>query len=156
MVASMATNLHPEDARSQLAALTSDRAQMASRLPVPWGLMAAVGLALAWFVGDAARTHPGGSYQPTDTYLFPLITLLLVGHLVQRETGVRFRRMGSAGGAAVAGLLLWTLLMLSVALALVSAGHSWLVFLPALLAGVVGTWGAGLVFRVCVKAVARG
>lgn len=155
-VANMATNLHPEDARAQLAALARDRAQMASRLPVPWGLMAAVGLAMAWFVGGAAQTNPGASYHPADTYLFPLITLLIVGHLVQRETGVRFRRMGIAGGVVGAGLLVWTLLMFSVALALVSTGHSWFVLIPSLLAGAVGTWGAGLVFRACVKTVARG
>lgn len=153
----METNFGPEhDVRTHIDELDQDRAALMDRLQAPWGLMAAAGAAVAWFVADAVTAQPGASYRPSTGYLLAVAAILIVGHLTQKEVGVRFRRIGAAGWLAIGATTAVALIMFIVGLALVSTGYRWLAVLPVLVAWAVGTWGAAGVFRSCVRAAGRG
>lgn len=118
--------------------------------------MLAAGAAPAWFVADAASAHPGAGYEAGSGALLSVAVLLVVAHLVKKETGVRFGSLGARGWAAVAGGVVLALVMFSIALGLVASGHRpWLVA-PTVLAWAGGTACTAAWFRSCVDAVRRG
>ena len=78
-----------------LTALSADRQRLAQQVAVPWALMAAFGALGAWWVGSAASAAPGAHYEPPQSGWMALLGALVVVHLVQRETGIRFRSLGA-------------------------------------------------------------
>lgn len=145
-----------DEAGRQLAALDADRSRLSDHISIsPW-LTVAAGAALAWFVAEAATAHPGGDYRAGSGYLLACAALLIIAHLVKKETGVAFRRIGATGWVAVTVTLAWTLSMFSLALALVSTGHRFWTVVPTLLAWAAGSFGAAVLFRSCTEAVRRG
>ncbi|WP_445154293.1 hypothetical protein ACTWLI_13425 [Arthrobacter sp. Hor0625] len=118
--------------------------------------MAGFGGVAAWWVGMAAGTSPGQTYQPPAMGWLALAVALVFVHLVQRDTGIRFRRMGALALLAVAGVVISCLGLYSVSLALVSLGLHWAVLLPSVMAFVLTTWLAGVAYRSAVAKLSHG
>ncbi len=118
--------------------------------------MVASGAVFAWFVADAASATPGTQYQANHNNLLAIGALCVTAYFVERETGVRFRKMGLKAWALLAAVMIWTLLMFSVALGLVSLGHRLWIAVPILLTWVIGTLGSAGVFRTCVESMRHG
>ena len=141
-----------DEAAESLATLSADRQRLAEQARVPAALMAAFGALGAWWVGSAATTDPGSSYEPPLTGWLALLGVLVVAHLVQRETGIRFRSLGARANGAIAGIVVTCLALFSLSLGLVSLDMRWAVMATSLTAFVITTWLAGVA---CHSAVDR-
>lgn len=146
----------PEDANALLAELGSDRNVLADSVRVPTTLMAALGACAAWWVSTAATTAPGADYQPPTSGWLCLVAVLVIVHLIRRETGIRFRTMGPRAGVLLAVILLACLALFSVSLALVSLGAAWAVALTSLSAFGAVMWLSGAAFRSALEHLRRG
>ncbi|MBO0595776.1 hypothetical protein I2485_13335 [Nesterenkonia sp. E16_7] len=146
----------PQDAAQTLNALTDDRERLASAIQVPRALLAAFGGLAAWWVATAAGTTPGENYEPPTSGWLALVGILVTLHLIQRETGLRLRTMGSRAGFAVAGIIAVCLVLFSVSLGLVASGMIWVVALTSLTAFVTTTWLAGIAYRSAVDRLRHG
>lgn len=144
------------EARDQLNVLGQDANALAAQTQTPWALLVAAGGALAWFVANAAATKPGLAYEPSGMALAPIIVLLVIVHLVQRELGVRFRRLPMRGWLIIGGITAFTLTMFSVALALVSLQLHWWVIAPIVVTWALGTWAAAAFLSSHRQALGRG
>lgn len=149
-----------DDARTEasetLEALAADRERLAQRVRVPWALMAAFGALGAWWVGSAATTEPGSNYQPPLTGWMALLGVLVVAHLVQRETGIHFRSLGARANGVIAGVVVACLVLFSVSLGLVSLDLHGAVAVTSVAAFAITTWLAGLACRCAVEHLRRG
>ena len=81
---------------------------------------------------------------------------LVVAYLIRRETGVRFRKMGTRAGWAIVAIAAACLVLFSVSLGLVSFGMQWAVTLTSLIAFAATTWLAGVAYRSAVEQLRRG
>ena len=95
-------------------------------------------------MGAAGTTHPGAEYEPPGTGWLALLGVLVVAHLVQRETGVRLRSMGARATWAAIGVIVTCLVLFSVSLALVSLEARWAVLITSVAAFGITTWLAGI------------
>lgn len=136
--------------------LTADRERLAENIKVPRALMAGFGGVAAWWVGMAAATSPGQAYQPPAMGWLALAVSLVFVHLVQRDTGIRFRRMGPRALLAVAGAVVACLALYSISLALVSLGLHWGVVLTSVTAFASTTWLAGVAYSSAVARLRHG
>ena len=137
----------PGDATRALNTLTEDRERLASAIQVPRALLAAYGCLAAWWVGAAAVSAPGEDYEPPTSGWLAMVGVLVITHLIQRETGLRLRSMGPRAGFAVAGIIAVCLALFSVSLGLVASGMIWAVALTSLAAFATTTWLAGIAYR---------
>lgn len=136
-----------EQAAQSLGALSADRERLVGSTRTPWGLLAALGLACAWFVAEAALSNPGSDYEASQTWWLPILAAGLAGFLIRRETGIRFRRMGARATWLSVGILVAVLVLFSVSLGLVSFDLHWAVTLTALAAFIVAVWLGSLAFK---------
>lgn len=146
----------PAEAASALDTMAADRQRLAKSVHVPWVLLAAFGSVGAWWVATAATANPGVNYAPPSSGWLALVGALVVVHLIQRETGVRFRTMGWRAGWALAGIVFICLALFSVSLGFVSFGLRWPVALTSVAAFVATTWLAGIAYRSAVELLGRG
>lgn len=144
-----------DEAADALKSLSADRARLARRLRVPWGLMAAFGALGAWWVATAAASTPGENYDPPQSGWLALLGVLVVAHLVQRDTGIRFRTMGAKATWFIAAVVAVCLGLFSVSLALVSLDMRWLVAITSLAAFAATTWLSGAAYRAAVESLRR-
>ncbi|MBF4995303.1 hypothetical protein ITX31_14445 [Arthrobacter gandavensis] len=140
-------HLSSRDAAAALRDLASDRQALADGAHVPKALLSAIGGVAAWWVAAAATTHPGEDYDPPASGWLGLAALLVIVHLIHRETGIRFRKMGTRAVAATIAMLVVCLFLFSISLALVSFGARWAVALTSLSAFGLVTWLAGVAYR---------
>lgn len=145
-----------DEASEALAALADDRGRLASSIRTPWGLMAAFGAMAAWWVGTAAGTTPGANYEAPQSGWFALVGVLIVLHLVHRESGVSFRKMGATATWLVAAIIVSCLVLFSVSLGLVSLDLRWAVIITSLIAFAITTWLSALAFRAAVRNAQHG
>jgi hypothetical protein len=117
--------------------------------------MAAFGALGAWWVGAAATTTPGESYEPPQSRWVVLVGVLVVAHLVQRETGIRFRSMGAGATWSMIGVLVTCLALFSISLGLVSLDLAWAVVITSVVAFVITTALAGIAYRSAIKNLRR-
>lgn len=141
------TDPSPDEATDALNSLSTDRERLAASVHVPWALLAALGGMGAWWVSAAATSQPGDNYEPSSSGWLALVGALVIAWLIQRETGVRFRTMGSGAGWALVGLVIVCLVLFSVSLGLVSFGLHWAVALTSVAAFAATTWLAGVAYR---------
>jgi hypothetical protein len=145
-----------KDAAAQLRNLASDRQTLADNVRVPKALLAALGGVAAWWVALAATATPGENYEPPASGWLALVAVLVIMHLMGRETGIRFRKMGARAAMATIAILAVCLVLLSVSLGLVSVGARWAVVLTSLSAFGLVYWLAGIVYRSAVDRLRRG
>jgi hypothetical protein len=145
-----------DEAVEALEALSADRQTMSRLVCVPQALMAAFGALGAWWVGLAASVTPGENYEPPLTAWLALLGALVVAHLVQRETGIRFGSLGARASWAILGSVAACLGLFSVSLGLVSLGLTWTVVLTSVAAFAITTWLAGVACRNAVEHLGRG
>lgn len=145
-----------DEAAEMLIALSADRQRLAQQVTVPWTLMAAFGALGAWWVGSAASAAPGAHYEPPLSGWMALLGVLVVVHLVQRETGIRFRTLGARANWMVAAIVMTCLMLFSVSLALVSLQLPWAVVATSLAAFAITTCLPGLALRSAVERARRG
>lgn len=145
-----------EEAAAALNALSCDRERLAASVRAPWTLLAAFGGVGAWWVSAAAATNPGANYEPPPSSWLALVGALIVVYLIQRETGVRFRRMGARAGWAIVGIIAACLLLFSVSLGFVSFGMHWAVAPTSLVAFATTTWLASVAYRSAVEHLRHG
>ncbi|WP_454117652.1 hypothetical protein [Microbacterium lacticum] len=143
------------EAAEALSALSADRQRLTQRVRVPWVLMAAFGALGAWWVGSAATTEPGAGYEPPLMVWMALLGVLVVVHLLQRESGIRFRSLGARANGAIAGLLVTCLVLFSASLGLVSLELRWAVIVTSLAAFAITTWLAAVAYRCAVEHLRR-
>ncbi len=139
-----------------LDALQADRDRLVENARVPWPLLAAFGGVGAWWVAEAASARPGEDYEPQASSWLALAAVIVIAHLVRRETGIRFRAMGAAAAWAVVGIVATCSILFSVSLALVSLGLQWAVVLTSLGAFVVTTLLSGIAYRSALAKIRRG
>ena len=132
------TELAPETAADTLKMLSTDNDRLSQRR-VPWVLLAGFGAVAAWFVAAAAITTPGGDYEPPATLWLALVVTLTIAHLIQKETGIRFRKMGAKASLAFVGIIVAGLALFSASLGLVALGATWAVAVTSLAAFVITT-----------------
>lgn len=145
-----------EDAAALLRNLESDRQSLVDGVRFPAALMAAFGGVAAWWVATAATASPGEGYEPPVSGWLCLVAVLVIVHLVRRETGIRFRTMGLRAGLTTGVILVVCLVLFSASLALVSVGARWAVVLTSLCAFGLITWLAGIVYRAALDHLRRG
>lgn len=145
-----------QDASQVLRQLAADRESLASGVHVPRALLAAFGALAAWWVSTAVTTTPGEHYEPPSSGWFAVVGVLVIGYLIQRETGLRLRTMGSRAVWAVAGIILVCMVLFSVSLGLVSFGLVWAVTLTSLVAFGATTWLAGIGYRAALEQLRHG
>ncbi|MCC9174822.1 hypothetical protein [Arthrobacter sp. zg-Y179] len=123
-----------EDAAARLRNLAADRNALAAGAAPPRTLLAGLGGVAACWVAAALDARPGADYQsPSWTWL--LVGLLFVIlHMIQRDTGLKFRRLGARANGAIALAALACLFLFSVSLGLVSLGLGWAVMITSLAA----------------------
>jgi hypothetical protein len=158
-LADMESNFRPpsrNEARNALNELSTDRDRLAGSIRVPRALLAGFGGVAAWWVGAAAVTSPGEKYEPPTMGWLALALVLVVVYLIQRDTGIRFRNMGSRAGLAVTGIVVTCLALYSVSLGLVSFGLHWAVALTSVAAFALTTWLAGVAYRSAADKLRRG
>lgn len=85
-----------------------------------------------------------------------LALALVVAYLIQRETGIRFRKMGTRAGLAVSGIAAACLALYSISLGLVSFGLHWAVAVTSVVAFALTTWLAGVAYRSAAEQLRRG
>ncbi|HWU31121.1 MAG TPA: hypothetical protein VN041_18720 [Microbacterium sp.] len=145
------------DAAIALSTLADDRSRLAARIRVPWVLLAALGGLAALGVVSPAIANPGDDYQPPLVVgMAVLIGVIIVGYLIQRGTGIRFRTMGVAANAALCGVVATCLLLFMLSLALVSLELRWTLVLTGAAAFVVTTGLARVAYRSAAKRLRRG
>ena len=145
-----------DEAAGMLTALSADRHRLAQQVAVPWALMAAFGTLGAWWVGSAASTAPGAHYEPPQSGWMALLGALVVSHLVQRETGIRFRSLGARANWMVAAIVVACLALFSVSLGFVSLQLPWAVIATSLAAFAITTCLSGLALRSAVESARCG
>ncbi|MCC9204919.1 hypothetical protein [Arthrobacter sp. zg-Y769] len=140
----------PNEAAAHLRNLAADRDTLAAGVTPPRALLAAIGALAACWVAAALDTRPGADYQsPSWTWL--LVGLLFVIlHLIRRDTGLKFRRLGARANGAIALAALVCLFLFSVSLGLVSLGLGWAVMLTSLAAFAAVYGLTGVAFRAAV------
>ncbi|MEV8252931.1 hypothetical protein AB0O95_03080 [Rhodoglobus sp. NPDC076762] len=140
---------HPSaaEAADALQELADDRTHLASNIRVPWPLLAGFGALAAWWVATAASTTPGENYEPPITGWLALVGVFVIAHLIRREIGVRFSKMGAGASWSMAGILVTCFALFSVSLGLVSFGLHWAVSLTSVAAFGVTTLLSGVAFR---------
>ena len=141
------SNQSAGEAAARLRALSGDRRTLVGRSRIPPVLLAAYGGIGAWWVAGAAAASPGENYEPPSSGWLALVAALIVAHLMNRETGIRFRSMGAGAAAALLGVLAVCLALFSVSLGLVALGAGWAVALTSLAAFGAVTWLAGAAYR---------
>lgn len=144
------------EAIDALHELAADRGRLAEGIRVPWSLLAGFGAVAAWWVGTAAATSPGENYEPPAIGGLVLAIVLVIIYLIQRETGIRFGRMGLQAGLALIGIVLSCLALFSIALGLVSVGLHWAVILTSIMAFTLTTWLTGVAYRSAAQNLRRG
>ncbi len=144
-----------EEATNSLNTISADRDRLAASVHIPWALLAALGALGAWWVAAAATTNPGENYVPPTSGWLALLGVLVVVHLIRRETGVRFRAMGARAGWALVGIVAVCLALFSISLGFVSFGLWWPVVLTSLAAFAATTWLAGIAYRSAVARLGR-
>ncbi|MCY1213255.1 hypothetical protein D9M72_250220 [compost metagenome] len=144
-----------EDAAASLRGLMSDRQALVAAVQVPKTLLAAFGGVAAWWVAAAATANPGDNYEPPTSGWLGLAAVLVIIHLIRRETGIQLRRMGARAGMAVIAILAACLALYSISLGLVSFGARWAVALTSVAAFVLVTWLAGVVYRSALDQLRR-
>ena len=155
-----------DEAKNALTELSADRDRLAAGIGVPWTLLAGFGAVAASWVGSApsawvgsaanASTRANSESASSTPLWLGLAVALVVLYLLQRETGIKFRSLGSRGNLAMAGIVISCLTLFSVALGLVSFGWLWAVIIPAVLAFTVTTWLAAVAYRSAVANLRRG
>ncbi|MEX5296922.1 hypothetical protein QYM41_16725 [Kocuria sp. CPCC 205268] len=85
-----------------------------------------------------------------------LAIVLVVIHLIQRETGIRFRNLGWQAGLAVAGIIIGCTVLFSVSLGLVSFGLHWATAITSIVAFALTTWLTGWAYRCAAQDLRRG
>ena len=140
-----------DEAAEMLNTLSDDRQRLAQQVRVPWTLMAAFGALGAWWVGSAASAAPGAHYETPQSGWMALLGALVVIHLVQRETGIRFRSLGARANWMVAVIAVTCLALFSVSLGLVSLQLPWAVVATSLAAFALTTCLSGLALRSAVE-----
>jgi hypothetical protein len=133
----------------------SDRQALVAAVQVPKTLLAAFGGVAAWWVAAAATANPGDNYEPPTSGWLGLAAVLVIIHLIRRETGIQLRRMGARAGMAVIAILAACLALYSISLGLVSFGARWAVALTSVAAFVLVTWLAGVVYRSALDQLRR-
>ena len=136
-----------EEAAARLNELSGDRRALASTTRVPRVLLAAYGGVAAWWVAGAATASPGENYQPPTSGWLALVAVLVITHLMNRETGIRFKSMGPGAAMALAGILLVCLALFSVSLGAVALGAGWAVALTSMAAFGAVSWLASVAYR---------
>jgi hypothetical protein len=144
-----------EDAAASLRHLVFDRQALADGVQVPKTLLAALGGVAAWWVAAAATVNPGENYEAPASGWLGLVAVLVIIHLIRRETGIRFRKMGARAVMAAIAILVVCLTLFSVSLGLVSFGARWTVALTSLSAFGLVTWLAGIVYRSALDQLRR-
>ena len=139
-----------DEAAARLSELSGDRRALAGSTRVPRVLLAAYGGVAAWWVAGAATASPGENYEPPTSGWLALVAVLIITHLMNRETGIRFKSMGPGAAMAMGGILLVCLALFSVSLALVSLGAGWAVALTSLAAFGAVSWLASVAYRSAV------
>ena len=146
----------PDEAVAALNTLSTDRERLVASVHVPWVLLAAFGGLGAWWVSAAASTNPGENYEPPSSSWLALVGTLVVSYLIRRETGVRFRKMGTRAVWAMVGIIVVCLVLFSISLGLVSFGMQWAVALTSLAGFAATTWLASVAYRSAVNQLRRG
>jgi hypothetical protein len=144
-----------EDAAAQLRDLASDRQALADGVRLPKALLVALGGVAGWWVALAATATPGENYEPPASGWLGLVAVLVIMHLIRRETGIRFRKMGTRAAMATIAILAVCIALLSISLGLVSLGARWAVALTSLSAFGLVTWLAGIVYRSALERLRR-
>lgn len=144
-----------DDAAASLRDLASDRQTLADGVNVPNALLAALGGVAAWWVAAAATANPGENYEPPTSGWLGLVAVLVIFHLIRRETGLHFRKMGARAGMAVFAILVVCLALYSISLGLVSIGAHWAVALTSVAAFGLVTWLARVVYRSALDQLRR-
>lgn len=144
-----------EDAAASLRGLDSDRRTLAAAVQVPKMLLAAFGGVAAWWVAAAAMANPGENYETPTSGWLGLAAVLVIIHLIRRETGIQFRKMGARAGMAAFAILVACLALYSISLGLVSIGARWAVALTSVAAFGLVTWLAGVAYRSALDQLRR-
>ena len=121
-----------------MKALSTDNNRLSQRR-VPRVLLAGFGAVAAWFVAAAATTTPGGEYEPPATLWLALVVTLTIAHLIQKETGIRFQKVGTKATLAFVGIIVAGLALFSASFGLVALGATWAVAVTSLSAFVITT-----------------
>lgn len=121
-------------ARQVLHDLDVDRASLAERVAAPGWLYPLCALFIAGFVATPAL-RSDTPREAVSGALVAATVVLLLGY--QRLSGVRVRRTGARGGLLVAGMLVATLVLLSVSFGLAASLSAWWVLAPAAMTFVV-------------------
>lgn len=121
-------------ARQVLHDLDADRASLAERVAAPGWLYPLCALFIAGFVATPVLR----SDVPRSAVVGVLVaaTAVLL-RSYQRLSGVRVRRTGARGGLLIAGMLVATLVLLSVSFGLAASLSAWWVLAPAAMTFVV-------------------
>ncbi|WP_146362173.1 hypothetical protein [Arthrobacter yangruifuii] len=139
-----------EDAAARLRDLAADRDTLAAGVTPPRALVAAIGALAACWVAAALDARPGADYQsPSWPWLLAGL-LFVILHLIRRDTGLKFRRLGARANGAIALAALVCLFLFSVSLGLVSLGLGWAVMITSLAAFAAVYGLAGVAFRAAV------
>ncbi|MBP3037755.1 hypothetical protein J2M53_16065 [Arthrobacter sp. zg-ZUI100] len=136
-----------DEAAARLSEMSGDRRTLADGTRVPRVLLAAYGGVAAWWVAGAAAASPGKNYEPPTSGWLALVAVLIITHLMNRETGIRFQRMGPGATMAMVAILVVCLTLFSVSLGLVSLGAGWAVAFTSLAAFGAVTWLALVAYR---------
>ncbi|MDK1361869.1 hypothetical protein QNO00_16570 [Arthrobacter sp. zg-Y1219] len=136
-----------DDAAVRLSELSGDRRALAEGISIPRVLLAAYGGVGAWWVAQAATANPGANYETPTSGWLALVAVLVIAHLINRETGIRFQSMGGGAALAVVAILVVCLSLFSVSLGLVSLGAGWAVSFTSLAAFGLVAWLAGVAYR---------
>ena len=144
------------EAADALATLTKDRGTLAQNVNLSWPLFGGYGAVAAWLVTSAATTTPGEGYQPPIGGWLALAAVFVLTYLARRETGVRFRSMGTTGTWAMAGIVVACLVLFSVSLGLVASGIAWAVVFTGIAAFAVTTWLSRVAYHSAVAKLRHG
>jgi hypothetical protein len=136
-----------DEAAARLNELSGDRRALAGSTRLPRVLLAGYGGVAAWWVAGAATASPGENYQPPTSGWLALVAVLVIAHLLNRETGIRFKSMGPGAAMAMGGILLVCLALFSVSLGLVALGVGWAVAFTSLAAFGAVSWLASVAYR---------
>lgn len=139
-----------DEAAARLDELSGDRGALADGTRIPPVLLAAYGAVGAWWVAGAATAVPGENYEPPSSGWLALVAVFIIAHLMNRETGIRFRSMGSRAALAMVAVLVVCLMLFSVSLGLVALGAGWAVAVTSLAAFGAVSWLAGVAYRSAV------
>jgi predicted branched-subunit amino acid permease len=145
-----------DEAAQALKELSADRDRLAAGIRAPWLLLAGFGAVAAWWVSAAAATSPGEDYDSPAISGLVLAIVLVIIHLIRRETGVRFKSMGLQAGLALAGIVAGCLALFSISLGLVSFGLHWAVALTSITAFALTTWLASVAYRSAAQNLRHG